>query len=282
MSTQDDFLNEAPRKQGMSSTAKVLIILGSIAGVCLLACCGGVVFVGWKFQDFAKNVVANLATKDPQQIRDRTAKIIHVEIPEQQFPPAVAIDVVVMKEIIYGTLDKPNRPMLVIVEMDKNYLGQQGGGSAKQQRQEILRAMKQQGQQPGMDTDINEESSETREFDIAGEKVPFEFIKGKASQGGTPTRQVVGVIQGRAGLIMLMIIVPESEYDEAAVVRMLESIRLPDDGADDEAIDQPEMNEVPEKGDANPPAGDDDSAPDDGNKAAGKDAQRDAPSDSSP
>jgi len=38
----------------MSSTAKVLLVLGSIAGVLLLACCGGVAFVGWKFQGVAK------------------------------------------------------------------------------------------------------------------------------------------------------------------------------------------------------------------------------------
>jgi hypothetical protein len=275
MSTQEDFLNEPPRKQGMSSTAKVLIILGSIAGVCLLACCGGVAFVGWKFQDFAKNFAANLSTNDPQEIRARTAKIVHIDIPEQ-FPPAVAIDVVFMKEILYGTLDKPNRPLLVIVEIDKNFLGAQGGGSAKQQREEILRQMRQQGQQAGnMNTELDEESSETREFTIDGEKVPFEFIKGTA-RGGGPTRQIVGVFPGREGMVMLMVMVPESDYDEAAIMRMLESIRLPRDESDDESTSGSEM---PEKGDATAPASDDESAP-----AVEKDekADGDATSESSP
>jgi hypothetical protein len=278
MSTQEDFLNEPPRKQGMSSTAKVLIILGSIAGVCLLICCGGVAFVGWRFQDFVKDFAANLTTNDPQEIRNRTARIVHIDIPEM-FPPMLAIDVVFMKEIIYGTQNSPNKPLLIIVELDKSMLGPQGSADAKQQRDEILRQMKQQGQQPGMNTDIDQESSETREFTIDGEKVAFEFIKGTA-RGGGPTRQVVGVFPGRGGIVMLMLIIPESDYDEAAIMRMLESIRLPEDGPDAESMDEPEAHDQIEKGDA--AAGQTDSAPTDDSKAAEKNNEQDAPSESSP
>lgn len=276
MSTQEDFLNEPPRKQGMSSTAKVLIVLGSIAGLGLVVCCGGLAFVGWKFQDVAKKFAANLTTNDPPEIRARTARIVHIDIPDE-FPPMLAIDLMFMKEILYGTPDKPNRPMLIIVEIDKNFLGQQGGANAKQQRQEILRQMKQQGQQSAnMNTDINEESSETREFTINGEKVPFEFIKGTAAHGGVPTRQVVGVFQGRGGMVMLMLMVPESDYDEAAVVGMLESIRLPDDESDADSMQETEMHENAEKGESAAADGDDGSAPD-----AGKKADDDASSESS-
>jgi hypothetical protein len=279
MSTQEDFLSEPPRKQGMSSTAKVLIILGSIAGVSLLACCGGVVFVGWKFQEVAKNFAANLTTNDPQEVRARTARIMHIDIPEQ-FPPMMALDLVFMKEIIYGTPNNPNKPMLLIVQIDKGFLGQQGGANTKQQRQEILQQMKQQGQQSGnMNTDIDEESSETREFTIDGEKVPFEFIKGTA-RGGGPSRQVVGVIPGREGVIMLMMMVPESDYDEAAVVRMLESIRLAGDEADDESLGMPERREDAEKGTT--PLLENDSEPAAGKKADEKESDGDASSESSP
>jgi hypothetical protein len=277
MSTQEDFLNEPPRKQGMSSTAKVLIILGSIAGVCLLACCGGVAFVGWKFQDFAKNFAANFTTNNPDEIRARTAKIVHIDIPEQ-FPPTLAFDLFFMKEIVYGHPEKSK--MVLILEFDKSMLGPQGAGTAKQQREEILRQMKQQGQQPGnMNTELDEESSETREFTIDGEKVPFEFIKGTA-RGGGPTRQVVGVFPGREGMVMLMVMVPESDYDEAAIVRMLESISLPREESGDQSTNELDMQEVPEKGDAAAPAGDDDSAP-----AVEKDEKKadgDATSESSP
>ena len=151
MSTQEDFLNEPPRKQGMSSTAKVLIILGSIAGVCMLVCCGGGVFVWFKAKDAIQNFAQNFSTNDPQEIRARTAKIVHIDIPEQ-FPPMLALDLMFMKEIVYGT---PNRSMVMIIEMGTQMLGPQGQAGGKQQRDEILRQMKQQGQQPGMNTDLN-------------------------------------------------------------------------------------------------------------------------------
>ncbi len=271
MSTQEDFLNEPPRKQGMSSTAKVLIILASIAGVCMLACCGGGVFVWFKAKDAIQNFAQNFTTNDPQEIRARTAKIVHIDIPVT-FPPMQAFDWFVMKQIIYGN---PNRSMLMIMEMSPQM--QAGdGGTAKQQRDAMLKQLKQQqGQQSGnVNTDLNEESSETREFTIGGEKVPFEFIKGTAAQGGTPTRQVVGVFQGRQGMVMLMLMVPESDYDEAAVVRMLESIRLPDDASDAESTDEPDMQEDSGKGDA--------TLPDAEKKIDEKESDGDATSESSP
>jgi hypothetical protein len=274
MSTQEDFLNEPPRKQGMSSTAKVLIVLGSIAGLCLLACCGGGIFVWFKAKDAIQNFAANFTTNNPEEIRTRTAKIVHIDVPKE-LPPMHAFDWFVMKQILYGNPNKGS--MLMIMEVNQAATGAQG---AKQQRDAMLQQLKQQqGQQPGnVNTDINEESSETREFTIDGEKVPFEFIKGTA-RGGTASRQVVGVFQGRQGsMIMLMLMVPESDYDEAAVVRMLESIRLPGDDMDDESTSGSEMHELPEKGDATAPDSDDDSAPAADKKLDEKDSGGDATS----
>jgi hypothetical protein len=73
---------------------------------------------------------------------------------------------------------------------------------------------------------------------------------------------------------MLMLMVPESEYDEAAVVRMLESIRLPDDASDAESSDEPDMQENSGKGNATPPA--------DEKKLDEKESDGDATSESSP
>jgi hypothetical protein len=174
-----------------------------------------------------------------------------------------------MKWVVYQKRGNPNA-ILMIMETTQPM---QGGASLKQQREQMLRQMQQQGQRPGnVNTDLSEESTETREFTIGGEKVPFEFIKGTSAQG--PSRQVVGVFQGRNGVIMVMLIVPESDYDEAAVVRMLESIRLPDDEAEAESMDEPEAHDQPEK--------DDGAAPADESKAAEKNNEQDPPSESSP
>jgi hypothetical protein len=244
MSTQDDFRDERPQKQGMSSTAKVLVVLGSIAGVCLLACCGGGIFLYMKAKDAIQNFAQNFTTTNPAEIRDRTADIVHIDIPEE-YPPIRAFDFFVMKQIIYGK-EQGGSPgaMVMIMHIDQPVPRGQGPAAAKQQRDQILRQMREQqkGQQGGnINTDLTEQSSETREFTINGEKVPFEFIKGTAANGGTPMRQVVGVFPGRSGMVMVMVMVPESEYNEEAIVKMIESIRLP---ADDDTADSMEDDEA--------------------------------------
>jgi hypothetical protein len=230
MSQQDDFHDVPTQKQGMSSTSKVLLILGSIAGVFLLACCGGGIFMYMKAKDAIQNFAQNFTTTDPAEVRERTAGIIHIEIPDE-FPPLRAFNFLVMQQILYGK--EGGGSIVMIMEMGQQMQGGQGAAGLKQQRQQMLRQMRQQqqGQQGGnLNTEMTEESSETREFTINGEKVPFEFIKGQAN--GVPTRQVAGIFAGRTGTIMIMVMVPESEYHEDVIVKMIESIRLPDDGSD--------------------------------------------------
>ncbi len=247
MSTQNDFPDEMPVRQGMSSTAKVLLVLGSVAGFFLLACCGGVVLLVVKFQGAMQSMAQNLSTKDPDEIRARTAKIVHIDIPAE-FPPVIAFDWFVMKQIIYGKQGRGSTVM--IMEINSEMMGGKGAGNVREQRQEILRQLKQQqGQQGGnLDTDLAEERIDTREFEIDGEKVPFDFIKGRAANGGTAMRQVAGLFPGRQGILMLFVMVPESEYDEEAVVKMIESIRLPmvdDDAAEmieDDAAEDSDMS----------------------------------------
>lgn len=138
--------------------------------------------------------------------------------------------------IIYG---KPgSQSMIMIIEINEAAQGRQGT-DLKEQRRQILRSMRQQqqgqpGGQPGnVNAEMDEESSETREFTVDGQKVPFEFIKGNS--GGTPTRQVVGILPGRQGMVMVMAMIPESDYDEELIVKMIQSIRLPAEEADDES-----------------------------------------------
>src|SRR5262249_35057590 len=162
--------------------SKVLLILGSIAGVCLLACCGGGIFLYIKAKDAIQNFAQNFTTTDPEEIRQRTAEIMHIDIPEE-FPPLRAFNFFVMKQILYGK--EASGSMVMIMEINQQMQGAQGGANMKQQREQMLRQMRQQQQQQGqgagnMDTEITEESSETREFTINGEKVPFEFIKGRS------------------------------------------------------------------------------------------------------
>ena len=225
MSMHDDLQAEQPQKRGMSSTAKVLLVLGSIAGVCMLACCGGVAFFGFKFKDVIK-AVADSTSKDPAVVKQRTEEIVHIDIPEEFKPVAtwgVPLGAFSMKQFIYQNASSPNS-VLVIMETNQPL---QPGQDPKQQREEMLQGMRQSQQMSSMNMDMQEESRETREFTIDGEEVPFEFIKGKAH--GVPARKVVGIFPGRQGTIMLILMVAESDYNDEKIVKMVKSIRLPGD-----------------------------------------------------
>jgi len=241
MAMHDDLQAEQAPKRGMSSTAKVLLVLGSITGVCLLACCGVVGFFGFKLKDTIKETIKNAAemtSSDPAVVKQRTGEVVKIDVPEE-FSPVMTIGGgfggFTMRQFIYQNKADPNS-VLVIMETNQPL---QPGQDAKQQREQMLEGMRQ-GQHMGS-MDMQEESRETRNFEINGEEVPFEFIKGKAH--GVPARKVVGIFPGRKGTIMFILMVAESEYDDEKIVGMIQSIRLPGDLATavvDESEDTPE------------------------------------------
>lgn len=206
MSMHEDLQAEQPQKRGMSSTAKVLLVLGSIAAVCMLGCCLSLAFFGLKFKDVIQEGIKNVAeatSSDPAVVKQRTAEVIEIEIPDE-FTPVMMVGGGIgefsMKEFIYTHNADPNS-VLVIMESNQP---RQPGQDAKQQREQMLHGVRQ-GQQFSMD--IQEESKETRNYSINGEDVSFDFIKGKAH--GVPARKVVGVMSGRHGTILIMLIVAE-------------------------------------------------------------------------
>lgn len=225
MSTPDDF-QEAQPKKGMSSTSKVLIILGSIGGLCLVACCGGGAFLFYK----AKDMVS--FSQDAATVKKNTEEIVLIDVPAD-FAPAQSMKFsmmgVSMKWAIY-TKAGSNDAMLMLMEMNQPGMAAQGGAGAKQQRDQMLQAMRQQQAQQGgagqFNTEINEQSAKSRKFKINGETVEFDFIKGTRPNGGD-VHQVVGVFPSRGGgVVMLMLIVPADGYDEEAIVTMIKSIRM--------------------------------------------------------
>ena len=124
---------------------------------------------------------------------------------------------------------------------------------------EIERSFKMQMDQMGQSTEVSVEESETRTFMIDDEEVDFLFVTGVKGQNETKVKQVQGVFPGRNGTIMLMVIEGEETWDEAEVVKMIESITVSEDGvpatnaeipADAEPQSEPEAGE-PE---ANAPA----------------------------
>jgi hypothetical protein len=212
MSIQEDWADQQGRKPGMSSTAKVLIVLAGVGGVFALLCCGGIAFFGWK----AKQAIESAMSTDPAVIRENTRKIVDIEIPEG-LEPTQSFDIFGVKMVVYSN-PANDGSVLMLMELNAALTG-----NTKQQRDQMLNSLRLQGQQPAdVDAEIDEETVQTRHFMIQNKKVPFDFAKGMA--GGKGVRQVTGSIPTRRGVALFTLVLAEERYDEAAVLRVLKSM----------------------------------------------------------
>ncbi|MBS0265053.1 MAG: hypothetical protein JSS02_24190 [Planctomycetes bacterium] len=231
MSTHDAFSDQPVPSEQPKKKSRALLIVGTVCGVMLLVCCGGGGFMLYSL--FGKFV--NWTT-DSAEVKQRSAEVVEIEIPEK-LKPTYAMRLspgpFTMKMIIYGAGDD-DQEGLVIMEMDVN----QPNGDPKLMREQMLQQMRaQQGQGGGggMNTQIVTQSKETRKFNINGEAAEFDFIKGNRPGDTAVIRQVIGSFKGRSGVVMLILVVPDSEYDEEAVIAMIKSIRVP--GSDTATIE---------------------------------------------
>jgi hypothetical protein len=220
MSTQEDWHDEEQRPRGMSTTTKVLLTLAAVGGVFLLLCCGGVFYGVQQFQKFAKDAVKT----NPADVRQATAEIIHIDLPPE-FEPKQSMDMIFMKMVIWQ--HRKDRSATVMISQ----IGTQfATGDTEQQRQQMLDAMRQQGQQQGP-TVSGKTTIETREIDIDGETIPFQFVTGERGPDGKTHRQVSGVIPTSRGMVMVMIAVPDDVLDDGQIESILNSIHAPDGDA---------------------------------------------------
>jgi hypothetical protein len=86
-----------------------------------------------------------------------------------------------------------------------------------------------------------EMNSMQRELSVLGDKAMFEFRQGTRESDKKPVWRVWGTFRIPKGMAALIYLVPEAEFDEEAVVRMIESIRPPvldESATDDESAPQ--------------------------------------------
>jgi len=206
MSIQEDWPDGTPKPRGMSTTAKVLLILGGLFGLGCVLCCGGVMYMG-----------ARGVSMEPEGVKKVTAEIADIEIPEN-FTPQQSMNIGMfgsgMKTVIYVDKDHPGS-MLMLMQMSVPM-----GNNPKQQA-DFEKGFQQGGAQ---NAHVKKESIELRDFEIRGKSAQFQYIKGTTDDGKS-VRQVNGAFSGKGGAAMLMLLVPDEDYDEEAVVKLIESIK---------------------------------------------------------
>ncbi len=191
--------------------------LGALA---LVVCCGGASILAWRFGSAAKDFMANMATSDPAEIRRQTKEMLNIAIPEQ-FQPMQGMNMVAFRMLMFqtDTAADGSSGMLMLMELPM----QQMGVNAEEQERELRKSMQQQQANQG----LTQTNSETRDIQIRGEPIAFEFSEGTNSSQGQDKKihMVGGVVRGNRGPVMIQFTLPEEQYDEAEVIETLQSIQ---------------------------------------------------------
>ena len=216
---QDPYASpQAAQKPGMSSGAKLLLILGILFLLCVILCCGGMAFVFWRASAYMEDAVST----DPATIDQRRGELLEIQVPEG-FKPEMSIDMAVpftdsrLMTIVGYEGNSGNSFVLVgigdiLSDMPK-----------EQMEQEIDNSLRQQGigqPDPGTDWEVSE-----KEFDIGGKPTKFAYHTAK-NEDGEPTRyHVTGMVDGKRGPVLIVLTVDVDEMSEEEIGQIIESIK---------------------------------------------------------
>lgn len=207
---RDDHFDDAPPpKRGMSGGKKILLILLCIFGGIMLLCCGAGAYLF--------NKVKNASSDDPVVIKRVTQEIVTIDVPGEFNPMvAVVVDVPVIpkvKMVVYQGATEDTTLMLMQLDVPPDEVEQ---GDVRQK-------MREQGGNAGELR--NAEVMPAKEFVINGKTVQFDITKGVSENTNEKVVQIQGVFQGKDGMVILLMQIPEQDYKEENVVQMLKSIK---------------------------------------------------------
>lgn len=206
-------------KQGMSTGAKVLLILGIVFLVCLLLCCGGGIVLSLMASKYAKNAVS----QDPAVIAQRQSEIVDLEIPES-FKPQVSMDMKVPMTgqpfMMFVTYTGPSAgDMITLVGIGEFLAGQ----SEEQIRLQMEQSLRQQGL--GSQDTTGQWEVKEKELTIAGKPTKFTFRVAKDEQGEPKRFEASGMVTGKRGPVLVTISAAPETLSEEQIDKILQSIK---------------------------------------------------------
>jgi len=217
---QPVFEEEIAPKKGMSTTAKVVLVMLGVGGVALLLCCGGLFGAGVWLQ----RTVQQAQVTNPEQVRELAGKIASIRLPESYVPQqGLQLPMLGMRMVTFFRSDRPGFTVFLM----ENNLAIDSSDPA-QRDQMIKQIQQQQGSQGANLTDTEE-----RDIEVAGQKVPFQF--GNKNFNGMTLRQVMGFVPLKKGVVLVVITAPVDEFDEEELLPILQSIGEPRTTGDNES-----------------------------------------------
>jgi hypothetical protein len=218
-SPQDPYVSpQAVEKPGMSSGAKLLLILGILFLLCALVCCGGIAIVGYQASAYMEDAVS----ADPVTIEQRRAELLDMSVPEG-FAPEVSVDMKVpmtdSRLMTIVTYQSGPGNSLVLVGV-----GDMLSDMPKEQmEQEIENSLQQQG--IGQPTPGTEWNTADKEFEIGGKPTKFIYRTAK-NEDGEPTQfHVTGTVDGKRGPALVIISANAETLSEEEIDQVIESIK---------------------------------------------------------
>lgn len=201
--------NPAAPPQKKSRTL-LWVILGALALMSLLCCCGGPMLLSWGVQD--------RMTVDPIEVGAKADAMLKMDRPED-LTPAFYMDMIFMKIAVFAQED--GGEMMCQMAMDPKMAADrdQMRSSMEQQLEE------QASQNPDMPKLVVEER-ETREYQVRGQPVSFDFNTCVAEESQEKYYQVSGVVDTQDGsqAVMILLQVKAENFSEEQIAQMIESI----------------------------------------------------------
>lgn len=205
------------QSEGMSTTAKVLLIVSAVLGVLMLACCGGAYYFSQQFK------IDQSST--PADVLAAQEAILPVAIPER-FAPSQSM-----------------RMNLVVAEMDMAIFEAKDGEKSgialmrmafQMEGMEDQQAQQQMSQQNPVNQSLKNMKSEDKTYEVDGKELVFTFAHGELQEGedvdqtdvGQEWYSVQSIIPVENGMIMFSMTGPEEEFDQAEIDALIESIQL--------------------------------------------------------
>jgi hypothetical protein len=211
---------------GSSSSLKLgLKVAGIALGMAVLLCGGVAAYVAMQddgSQANATKVPPATPMMKPEAMRAIAAKIVEIDIPAD-FEPISANESSYGLEATFGRRNTDG----AFLKLRRMFPSTMPRGADPRSAGEMVLHVADRGDEL-TDTTLTgmPEPESTRELTVLGNLEKFKFFRGKRSSGEKTVRKVAGSFMIPAGLIVLIYTIPEEEYDEEAVVRMIESIRL--------------------------------------------------------
>ena len=236
-------VREAELSPSSSSVKPILAVAGVLCGLLLLVCGGVAGYVvatapppaepkalvppqdilemneKMRKQGGSRKVIPY--TLDPMVVKNIAAAIVDFDLPPN-FESIEGKRNATKRWVVFGKRTE-DAALLKLAGVDREVMA--AVASDNEIRDQMLQMAENENGRTDTGLKKPRQTTEQRELTVLGKKAVFEFKHGRRAMDNTPVCKILGVFETPTGTAALVYMLPESEFDEEAIVHMIESIR---------------------------------------------------------